>query len=67
MSSTDPDSIAAIAGLSVNHSASNTQVVEFVQLPYSGTNDVTRLTSTSNIGIPGVWLFRVDSTEIKGL
>ncbi len=32
----------------------------FTSLPHSGTNDIVDLTRTSNVNIPGVWMFQVD-------
>ena len=33
-------------------------------MPCSGTEDVAMLTSSSNVGEPGVWVFQVDGTDI---
>ena len=55
----DPNSIGAIVGLNEdNHRISNLHV----ELEGSGTDNVTRLATTSNVGQPGVWLFHVDQT-----
>ena len=37
---------------------------KFSQLPGSGTPNVSFLTTTSNVGSPGLWIFRVDENEI---
>ena len=34
------------------------------EMPCSGTEDIAMLTSSSNIGEPGVWIFQVDGTDI---
>ena len=34
------------------------------EMPCSGTEDTSMLTSNSNVGGPGVWVFRVDGTDI---
>ena len=34
------------------------------EMPCSGTEDISMLTSSSNIGEPGVWIFQVDGTDI---
>ena len=34
------------------------------EMPCSGTEDVAMLTSSSNVGEPGVWVFQVDGTDI---
>ena len=33
-------------------------------MPCSGTEDISMLTSSSNVGEPGVWIFQVDGTDI---
>ncbi len=48
----DDDDVAAIVGFSINSSLSSS-------LPGSGTNEVLNLTKTSNVNIPGVWMFQV--------
>ncbi len=35
-----------------------------VTLPGSGTVDIRNLTTTSNVGVEGVWIYRVDSSVI---
>ncbi len=35
-----------------------------VVLPGSGTDDIRNLTTTSNVGVPGIWIYRVDSFGI---
>ncbi len=35
--------------------------VRSVTLPGSGTEDIRNLTTTSNVGVEGVWMYRVDS------
>ena len=34
------------------------------EIPCSGTKDISMLTSSSNVGEPGMWVFRVDGTDI---
>ncbi len=46
-----PDDYAAVAGFAVDSLSSS--------LPGSGTNEVLNLTNTSNVNIPGVWMFQV--------
>ena len=33
-------------------------------MPCSGTEDISMLTSSSNVGEPGLWIFQVDGTDI---
>ena len=33
-------------------------------MPCSGTEDISMLTSSSNVGEPGVWIFQVDGMDI---
>ena len=56
----DSNSIGAIAGFNFNDGVT----VVFQTLPNSGTDDVTLLTTTSNVGNPGVWMFEVDEVDI---
>ena len=49
---TDPDDIAAVAGYNNGQNSSN-----YFMLPNSGTNSVTEWATTSNIGVPGLWIF----------
>ena len=37
---------------------------DFYPLPHSGTEHVVDLNSTSNVDQPGLWVFRVDGTEV---
>ena len=37
----------------------------FLTLPNSHTNNVLNVTTTSNVGRPGVWMFKVDSSTIE--
>ena len=39
--------------------------VNFEMIPDSATEDIVNISRTSNIGKPGVWLFRVDKTNIQ--
>ena len=59
--STLSESIGAIAGF--NFDDSITVISE--SLPFSGTNDVEMLTTTSNVNISGVWMFQVDGPTIQ--
>ena len=34
------------------------------QLPGSGSSDILELNTTSNVGRPGLWIFRVDGEEV---
>ncbi len=38
--------------------------VESVYIPVSNTSDVINVATTSNNGIPGVWIFQIDSASI---
>jgi receptor-type tyrosine-protein phosphatase Q/CUB/sushi domain-containing protein len=38
--------------------------IRFESIPGSRTNEILNITITSNIGIDGVWVFRVDEEEI---
>ena len=38
--------------------------VRFASVPGSQTADIINIDTTSNVGIPGVWIFRVDEEEI---
>ena len=44
----------ALAGINTGNG------VNFVTIPGSLTPDIINITKTSNVGIPGVWMFRVD-------
>ncbi len=39
-------------------------IEESVYIPVSNTSDVINVATTSNIGIPGVWIFQIDSATI---
>ena len=49
------DSGRALAGINAGDG------VRSVTLPGSGTEDIRNLTTTSNVGVEGVWMYRVDS------
>ena len=34
------------------------------ELPCSGTTDIAQLVNTSNVGTPGLWIFRIDGENI---
>ncbi|EJD75008.1 nidogen [Loa loa] len=36
-----------------------------LMLPGSGTNEIVRLSTSSNIGKPGQWLYRIDSNDVQ--
>ena len=38
--------------------------VNFANVPGSQTPEIINISNTSNTGIPGVWIFRVDGAEI---
>ena len=38
--------------------------IRFASVPGSQTRDIVNIDSTSNVGIPGVWVFRVDEEDI---
>ena len=40
--------------------------VSFATIPGSRTEAVLNLTSTSNVDVPGLWIYRVDSTVVSG-
>ena len=40
--------------------------VNFYEIEGAGTDSIINLTLTSNVCIPGRWIFRVDSPEIQG-
>ena len=69
MDTQDPDSIAAVAGLNFNATGvagGGRDEVEFLSLPFSGTDSVLNLTELSNVGKPGVWIFKVDEISVRG-
>ena len=35
-------------------------------IPHSNTEEIINVTMTTNVEIPGVWMFRVDSREATG-
>ena len=39
--------------------------IRFANVPGSQTADILNIDSTSNVDIPGVWIFRVDKEEIQ--
>lgn len=41
-------------------------MVNFMSVPGSGTADVINISSTSNVGIPGMWLFQINQTQDQG-
>ncbi len=49
------DSGRALAGINAGDG------VRFVTIHGSGTEDIRNLTTTSNVGVEGVWMYRVDS------
>ena len=51
----------SIAGFNFNDSMSE---VRYTELPGSGTLEVLSLVNSSNVGIDGLWVFRVDTNEI---
>ena len=40
---------------------------KFATLPGSNTANVVNVSSTSNVGIPGMWMFQVNSVQIIGM
>ena len=38
--------------------------INFATVPGSGTADIINITTTSNIGVPGVYMFRVDQQSV---
>ncbi len=48
------DSGHAVAGINAGDD------VRSVTLPGSGTEDIRNLTTTSNVGVDGMWMYRVD-------
>ena len=34
------------------------------EMPCSGTSDITQLNTSSNVGTPGLWIFRIDGENI---
>ena len=38
--------------------------VRFAAVPDSETPEIINISSTSNIGVPGVWIFRVDQEDV---
>ena len=59
------DNPAAIAGFNVNYPS--VDVMKNFTLPGSGTDDIANLVDTSNVGVPGLWMFRVDQSDIIGV
>ena len=35
-------------------------------LPYALTSDINKLASESNVGVPGIWVYRVDVANVGG-
>ncbi len=40
--------------------------IRFATVPGSRTSDIINITQTSNVAVPGVWIFRVDEEDIAG-
>lgn len=40
--------------------------MNFVNVPGSNTGDVVNIDSTSNVGIPGKWVFQVNQAQVGG-
>jgi len=38
--------------------------VNFVAVPASHTADIINISSTSNVGIPGVWIFQINEERV---
>ena len=59
---------AAIAGFNFNDSRAFergiAKPVKYANLPNSGSESVVNLMRTSNVGNPGLWIFRVDENEL---
>ena len=51
----------SIAGFNFNDGMSE---VRHTELPGSGTLEVLSLVNSSNVGIDGLWIFRVENNEI---
>ena len=60
---TDPDSLAAIVGMNFNSTINPESEVAWLSLPGSGTDHVENLTDASNVGTPGVWIYRIDTLQ----
>lgn len=56
---TEIDGVAAIIGVSNNGSS--------VFAPSSGTQMVINISDTSNVNIPGVWIFQLDENKAAGM
>ena len=39
----------------------------YYTVPDSGTNAIVTIDDSSNIGVPGRWVFRTDSANVEGL
>ena len=39
--------------------------ISYMELPYSGTDNVTQLVSASNVGVPGLFIFRTDQAALS--
>lgn len=38
--------------------------INFFSIPGSGTADIINVDTTSNVGVPGVWMFQVDEESV---
>ena len=59
----NPDSLGAVVGFM---GETDNEGTVYLELPGSGTDRVKELSSTSNVGDPGVWMYRVDLSQIIG-
>ena len=56
--STDPNSLPAQVGFNAGDG------IRFFVVPQSRMPEIINITTTSNVDIPGVWMFRVDQEDI---
>ncbi len=55
----DEDAVGAVAGFNAM------DILKSYELPGSGTDDILMLAETSNINIPGFWMFQINEEEIE--
>ena len=64
-SSDDSDGINGLGGNAALVGYNAGDGVRYATVPESMTPEIINISSTSNVGVPGVWIFRVDREEIS--
>ena len=54
------DSVPALVGFNAGDNETSAAV------PQSNTDEIINITMTTNVDIPGVWMFQVDSNKVEG-